>query len=316
MSSPVQRVLGVLELLQARGRISGSAIARELAVDPRSVRRYIGRLEELGIPVIADRGRDGAYRLVAGFKLPPMMFSDDEALALSVGLLAARGLGLAESAPAVASAQAKLERVMPAPLKRRVRAVNETVVIEQSRPAAPIDNAVLAVLSESARDRVRTRLRYRGQGDTDSERDFDPYGLVCRTGRWYAIGHCHLRRGLRSFRLDRVVSIQALPAYFVRPEGFDALEHLRRSVALLPRMHAVQVWLRTDLATARRELFPAFGVIEEDAGGVLLRGQADDLDWFAQELARLPFAFEIRSPRALRGALRKLASRLQAIAAD
>ena len=111
MSRPTTRVLTVLELLQTHGRMSGAQLARAARGRPPTVRRYIAMLEELGIPIIAERGRDGAYLLVAGFKLPPMMFTDDEALALSVGLLAARGLGLAEAAPAVASAQAKLERV-------------------------------------------------------------------------------------------------------------------------------------------------------------------------------------------------------------
>src|SRR6266849_6624372 len=107
MPRPTTRVLAVLELLQTHGRMSGAELARRIEVDGRTVRRYISMLEELGIPITAERGRDGAYMLVAGFKLPPMMFTDDEALALSVGLLAARGLGLAGAAPAVASAQAK-----------------------------------------------------------------------------------------------------------------------------------------------------------------------------------------------------------------
>ena len=91
MDHPTTRVLAVLELLQAHGRMSGAELARRLDVDPRTVRRYIAMLEEMGIPITAERGRYGAYLLVAGFKLPPMMFTDDEALALSLGLLAARG---------------------------------------------------------------------------------------------------------------------------------------------------------------------------------------------------------------------------------
>ncbi|MBC7988183.1 MAG: HTH domain-containing protein, partial [Luteimonas sp.] len=130
MERPTTRVLAVLELLQAQGRMSGSALAARIGVDGRTLRRYIAMLEELGIPITTERGRHGGYLLVAGFKLPPMMFTDDEALALSVGLLAARGLGLADAAPAVASAQAKLERVMPGNLKRRVRAVDETVALD------------------------------------------------------------------------------------------------------------------------------------------------------------------------------------------
>ncbi|WNG48634.1 YafY family transcriptional regulator [Archangium minus] len=310
MSRPTTRVLTVLELLQTHGRMSGAELARRLEVDRRTVRRYIAMLEELGIPLTAERGRDGAYMLVAGFKLPPMMFTEDEALALSVGLLAARGLGLAEAAPAVASAQAKLERVMPAGLKRRVRAVDETVALDLARSTAPGDNAALVALSAASQAQRRVRLRYRAAEHEETERDFDPYGLAWRAGRWYAVGVCHLRNGLRSFRLDRVRSVQPLEVSFSRPEGFDALEHLTRSVATLPRAYAIEVLLETDLETARRGVFPAFGVLEQVDGGVLLRGQSDDLGWFARELARLPFPFRIKQPDALREELAACARRL------
>ncbi|MFY0562498.1 helix-turn-helix transcriptional regulator [Archangium lansingense] len=310
MSRPTTRVLTVLELLQTHGRMSGAELARRLEVDRRTVRRYIAMLEELGIPITAERGRDGSYMLVAGFKLPPMMFTEDEALALSVGLLAARGLGLAEAAPAVASAQAKLERVMPASVKRRVRAVDETVTLDLSRSTAPGDNAALVALSAASQAQRRVRLHYRAAEHEETERDFDPYGLAWRGGRWYAVGICHLRNGLRSFRLDRVQSVQPLDVSFTRPEGFDALEHLTLSVATLPRAFAIEVLLKTDLETARRGVFPSFGVLEQVAEGVLLRGQSDDLGWFARELARLPFAFEIKQPDALREDLASCARRL------
>ena len=314
MAHPTTRVLTVLELLQARGRMTGAELARELDVDRRTVRRYIARLEEMGVPITAEQGRDGGYMLVAGFKLPPMMFNDDEALALSVGLLAARGLGLAEAAPAVASAQAKLERVMPAPLKRRVRAVDETVTLDLSRPKTPGDNAALVTLSSAAQTQTRVRMRYRAAQRNETERDFDPYGLGYREGCWYVVGMCHLRHGLRSFRLDRVLSVQLRDASFARPADFDALAHLTYSLATLPRAHAVDVVLETDLATAQRHLFPSIGVLEWMDNAILLRAQVDDLDWFARELARLPFRFKIRRPGALRDAVAALGRRLVALA--
>ncbi len=310
MSRPTTRVLAILELLQTHGRMSGSELSRRLQVGRRTVRRYIVKLEELGIPVTAERGRDGAYMLMAGYKLPPMMFTDDEALAMSVGLLASRSLGLAEAATAVASAQAKLERVMPANLKRRVRAVNETVTLDFSRPMPPGDNAALVGLAAAAQSQVRVSICYGPPNRPETERDFDPYGLAYRNGCWYVVGMCHLRRGLRSFRLDRVRSVRPLDVGFARPEGFDSLSHLKFSVATLPRAFTVEAFLETDLATAQRELFPAAGVLEWVDDGVLLRSQVDDLDWFARELARLPFPFQIRRPVALRHAVGALARRL------
>ncbi|QSQ10728.1 helix-turn-helix transcriptional regulator [Myxococcus landrumensis] len=315
MSRPTTRVLTVLELLQTHGRMSGSELARRLAVDRRTVRRYILKLEELGIPITAERGRDGAYMLVAGFKLPPMMFTDDEVLALSVGLLAARGLGLAEAAPAVASAQAKLERVMPATLKRRVRAVDASVTLDISGSRATLDNASLVALSAATQLRERVRLGYRAAREEDSQRDFDPYGLVWRGGRWYVVGLCHLRQDLRTFRLDRVRSVQPLQVHFERPDDFDALAHVTLSVATLPRAYAVEVLLDADLETARRQVFATLGVLEAvPGGGVRLLGQTDDLDWFARELARLPFAFHIQRPEEMRAVLKTRAQRLLALA--
>jgi predicted DNA-binding transcriptional regulator YafY len=253
--------------------------------------------------------------LVAGYKLPPMMFTDEEALALSVGLLAARGLGLAGTAPGVAGAQAKLERVMPADLRRRVRAADDTMALDLPRQPASADGAALAALTAAAQAGRRVHLAYRSAESVLTEREFDPYGLAYRGGCWYAVGHCHLRKGLRSFRIDRIHGVRATEARFERPADFDALGHLVFSVATIPRAFAVEVLLKTDLPKARRELFATIGVLEPADGGVVLRGQTDDLDWFARELARLPFDFEIRHPAALREALRVRARALLARAA-
>ncbi len=311
MPRPTTRVLSILELLQSRGRVSGTEIARHLNVDRRTVRRYITALEDLGIPITTERGRDGAYLLVAGFKLPPMMFTGDEALALAVGLRAARGLGLSQTTEAVVSARAKLERVLPGALKRHLRSIDETVMLELAAPKAANDSVALGTLSEAARAETRVNLSYRSADGNRTERDLDPYGLAYRSGRWYVVGMCHLRGGVRSFRLDRVEKVEPLETTFRRPADFNPLATLVSSIASLPRAHAIEVLLETDLATAQRELFPTAGLLEWRAGKVLFRAQADDLDWFARELARLPFAFKIESPAALRTKVTALAARLR-----
>lgn len=314
MSRPTQRLLAVLEMLQAERSLTGAEMARRLGVDERTLRRHVRRLEAMGVPITSERGRGGGYALVSGFKLPPMMFDADEALALALGLLAARGLGLAGAAPAVSSAQAKLERVLPATVRQHVRDIDATVAFDFARGGATGDGAALAALSAAAHERRRVRLRYRAGDGAGSERDFDPYGLAWQGGRWYAVGHCHLRRDLRTFRLDRIEGAEPLAVTFEAPERFDVLAHLRERVASLPRRHAIEVHLDTDLDTARRELFPAFGLLEPAPRGVRLRAQADDLAWFARELARLPFDFTVRKPAALRTALATTAARLARLA--
>ena len=318
MYHPTTRVLAVLELLQTHGRLSGAEMARRLEVDGRTLRRYIVMLEQIGIPILSERGRHGGYALMPGFKLPPMMFTDDEALALSLGLLAARSLGWAEAAPAVASAQAKLQRIMPDGLKQRIGAIDETVHLALhdrfARAAPPPDNAALLTLSAAAKQRRRVHLHYR-TGEQDTERDFDTYGLAYYGGHWYAVGHCHLRRDLRTFRLDRMGPVRQLDRGFTRPEHFDALVHLRDSVAALPRKFSATVLLKTDLETARSQLMDTIGLFEQAEDGVLLHNQSDDLGWFARQLASLPFALEVIAPPELRSELSNVAARLLQIAA-
>jgi predicted DNA-binding transcriptional regulator YafY len=310
MYRPTTRVLALLELLQTHGRMSGAELAPRLGVDRRTLRRYIGKLEDIGIPITAERGPAGGYALMPGFKLPPMMFTEDETLALSLGLLAARGLGLAEAAPAVASAQAKLERVMPDGLKRRVRAVDDTVKLDAARAIAPSNNQALVALTGAAQACRQVVLRYRDQRGGESVRRFDPYGLALRHGRWYAAGMCHLRQELRTFRLDRVLEVEPLTQQFERPQGFDAMAHVVQAVATLPRANTIEVLLKTDVASVRAHLFAEAGVLEETAEGVVVRAQSDELDWFARQLAGMPFDFEIRQPLALHAAVGDCVRRL------
>jgi predicted DNA-binding transcriptional regulator YafY len=144
---PTTRLLSMLELLQIRGRIGGPELARRLEVGERTVRRYAVTLQEMGVPVEGERGRYGAYSLKRGYKMPPLMFTDEEALGLALGLLAARTLGLVGVAPAVEGALAKLERVMPEALRGRVRNLEETVSIAIAQPATPADSETLLTLA-------------------------------------------------------------------------------------------------------------------------------------------------------------------------
>jgi len=310
MPKPTTRVLAVLELLQSQGLVSGAELARRIEVDARTLRRYITALEDMGIPITTEQGRYGGYRLVPGYKLPPMMFSEEEAQALSLGLIAARGLGLADAAPAIESVQAKLDRVLPSAPRKAVNAVRESVALQVGSARSNADSRLLRVLSESAQSRRTAALRYRAADGTLTSRDFDVYGNVFRGGRWYVVGHCHLRQGLRTLRLDRVAHAELRDRSFARPDGFDPVEYLTRALASVPRGVPTEVFLHADLPAAKRELFNGLGVPEAVEGGVLLRGFAEELDWYARELMRLPFRFEIRAPVALRSTLRRLAGEL------
>jgi predicted DNA-binding transcriptional regulator YafY len=195
---PTARVLTVLELLQSHGRMTGPELARRLEVNVRTVRDYIAMLGDLGIPVEAERGRYGAYRLRPGFKLPPLMFTEDEALALTLSLLMAREHGLAQTAPSFEGVLAKIERVLPASTRERIQAVEQTMVFESSfSPVAPSIAAVM-MASAAVQSQHRVRLRYRSAHAEVTERLFDPYGVVEHEGFWYTIGYCDTPPGLKT----------------------------------------------------------------------------------------------------------------------
>src|SRR5499427_4182676 len=182
MSHPTVRLLTMLELLQAHARITGAELAERLELDPRTVRRYIAMLQEWGIPILARRGRYGAYRLMPGFKLPPLMFTEEEALALTLGLLAVRRTGLALTVPAVEGALAKVERVLPVSLRTRVQAVQEAVFLYLAPPRDAPAPEVVMTLSTAVQEQRYVLLRHRSAQGAETERRFDPYGLVYRAG--------------------------------------------------------------------------------------------------------------------------------------
>jgi predicted DNA-binding transcriptional regulator YafY len=310
MYHPTTRVLAVLALLQSHQRLTGAQMAKRLEVNIRTLRRYVTMLQDLGIPIVAERGRAGSYELVPGYKLPPMMFTNDEALALAIGLLTARHLGIAETLQAIESAQAKLEQVMPLDLKQQVHALTESVTLDLNVLPMEAQGKVLLAMSSAALLRRRVHMHYRSRAEDETERDFDPYSIAFRHGCWYVIGYCGLRRDLRSFRLDRVVQVDLTDTPFERPADFDPLVHLSQSVATLPRAFSFEVLLHTDLVTAQQALFNVQSVLEPHPDGVLMRGTADDLDWLARVLAGFSFEFTVITPDALRDAVRSHAETL------
>ncbi len=315
MYHPTTRVLAVLALLQAHGRMSGAELAQRLEVNVRTLRRYIIMLQDLGIPIEAERGRNGAYVLSAGFKLPPMMFTNEEALALTVGLISARRLNLADTDRAIESAGAKLERVMPLELKSRVRALTETITLDLNPASAtPPREAVLNIMSSAAQLQQRVHLQYHPSQGEDTERDFDPYGLTYYLQKWYAVGYCHLRQALRSFRLDRITNINTMNTHFDRPEGFDPLAYIMEAIATMPRKFAFELLLKTDIVTAQKEVFDVLGVLAPCEDGVIMRGSAEDLDWLARQISIFSFDFVVREPGELRAELKKHSVRLAYLA--
>ena len=312
MSHPTIRVLAMLELLQARRQLSGAELAAGLGVDQRTVRRYALRLADLGIPVTAERGRYGGYRLLPGYRLPPLMLTDDEAAAVVIGLLAAERLG--QPVAGISTALAKIQRVLPAALSERVAALRQTLDFTQyqRKPAVAADTGTVLTLAQAASQHQRVRLRYRSHAEQDSERDLDPYGLVLHSGRWYVTGRDGKSGELRTFRVDRVSEALLSGVSFDPPADFDPVQHVTRSLAAVPYAHEIEVVLATTLANAQRRIPPTVATLAETEGGVLLTGRAEHLPGLAAMLAGLGWPFTVRRPAALRDEVRALSDRLRA----
>lgn len=314
MSAPTVRVLSLLELLQSNSQLSGSELASRLGVDKRTVRRYIRMLEDLGIPVTSEQGCAGGYMLVAGYKLPPMMFTNEETLALSLGLLAAKNLNLADNEAAISSIQAKLERVMPVKLKSRARAIAGNINIVLPDAAAYTPRQHLEPLLSAIEQQYSVIISYAANLQQPLTRQVDPYGLLFRHGRWYMSGYCHLRQELRTFRLDRLHHIELLERSFNRPAEFNTAEHFQHSLNNMAGNLDVQVLLHTDKNTAAEVLGSMAGMLKPQAGGLLLSTRTDSSDCFALWLSQLPFNFSIIQPVELKLALQRHAKRLGKIA--
>jgi predicted DNA-binding transcriptional regulator YafY len=310
MSHPTTRVLTVLELLQSRPRLSGSDLADRLDVDPRTVRRYVSALIDLGVPVESEPGRYGGYRLRPGYKLPPMMFTEEEALALILALLAARRAGLLDAAPAVQGALAKIDRVLPDRLRGRVQAVQGTLTFTPLRGYSAASNPnVLLEISEAAQENRRIWLRYRA-AEEETERTIDPYGVVVHRGRWYTVGWCHLREDVRMFRLDRILALEPRDETFSKPLDFNCVDYVLQSLARVQWGWPIEVELELTLEEARQRIAPDMGTLEATRGGVLLRTQADALDFMARFLVQVDCPFRVLHPPELRAAIRHLAHQL------
>ena len=317
MLAPTSRLLELLELLQTKPLTTGRELADQLAIDRRTVRRYVATLQELGIPVEGERGVGGGYRLRPGYRLPPLMLDDDEAVVVVLGLVAARRLGLVAGSASVDGALEKIHRVLPDGLRRRVEALEATLgFTAPARSGTPVAGDTVLRLAEAVRRRRRVRAGYRSFEGEETQRELSPHGLVVHSGRWYLAAHDHGRDAMRTFRVDRMRRMEVTDGIAVAPpEDFDAVAHVSRSLARVPWPWEVEVLLDLPPAEATRRLPATLAELVETDGGTLLRMRVSSLEWTATLLARLDCTFTIRRPDELRASVRALAARLAESAA-
>ncbi len=309
MYDPIMRVLTVLEILQARDSVTGAELADRLEVDLRTVQRYIVRLKDLSIPIESSRGVGGAYRLRPGFRLPPLLLTNEEAFALSLGLRALRQIGLSAFAPATEGALAKLGRVLPNALRESIQTVDEVVAIEPGPWVVSTSVDCLIRSASAIRTGHRVRFAYQSHSGAASRREIEPYAVVHTDGRWYLIGYCMSRHALRTFRLDRVTEIETCRATFRRPQDFDARIHLKERMPFVQSNYQIDVWIDMPVEEAQQTFAPWRVVTEQQDGGTRLRCGRDRLGMFAAMLLSTEHQIVVYSPVELKETFKELAQR-------
>jgi predicted DNA-binding transcriptional regulator YafY len=327
MARPAARVLTLLELLQSGGVRTVAELADRLGVEGRTVRRYVDHLLDLDVPVESVRGRYGGYRLAPGYRMPPLMLTDEEALAVLLGLVAGRRAGLMTAAgTASETAAAKIRRVLPERLARRLDTVLGSLAFtappgEFATPesTAP-ESSVLLCLADAVRHHRPVWIRYTAADGRRSERTLHPYGLVAHAGRWYVTGVDPGVGEDRTFRLDRIADARTRPGSFEPPAGLDPAQRVLSGLAQAPYRHEVTLRIQATAEQIRARLPASVASIEEAAADADPRGagwlrvdlRAERLDWVPAVLASLDRPFVIERPDELRGLVAALAERLAA----
>lgn len=327
MYHPTSRVLTVLELLQARPSITGPELAARLEMDVRTVRRYITHLQDVGIPVEASIGRYGGYRLRPGFKLPPLMFTEEEATAVVLGLLGTSWLEIGQSSVAVEGALAKITRVLPLQARDRLKNMSSHLFFfspqssdepteaanEDAQETRP-DASLLISLSEVIGQCQRITLDYRSRHNEVTHRKVEPYGIIGWEGHWSLVGYCLLRQDYRLFRLDRMQRVEIVEETFERAEGFDCRSYIYEKYGRTRGRWHIKVEFQSPLFTVQQRIPSYYGRLSATPAGTCYEDDVNNLDNTVRYLVGLNLPFAIHHPPELREALLRLADQLVQIA--
>ncbi|TYL52171.1 YafY family transcriptional regulator [Nocardioides sp. BGMRC 2183] len=305
-------MLRLLSLLQTHRFWSGTDLADRLEVSPRTVRRDVDRLRDLGYDVAAVRGAAGGYQLQAGSTLAPLLLEDDEAVAVAVGLRAAANGGVPGFEETTVAALTKVIALMPPRLRRRMSALQTQTEGLPGASGADLDPSVLAALAQACRDTELVTFGYAAADGTTTERRVEPHRLVNLGRRWYLVAYDRLRQDWRSFRVDRVTGTPGTTGQLFRAReipGGDAARFVSDGLRDRPQQHTVVLRLEAPSDRARA-VAGRWAKVEADGDNACcLTLQTDTLDWPVLILAALDCPFTVEGPAALNELLDRLGRR-------
>ena len=309
MGNTATRLLTLLMLLQRQPNQQAAALAAALGVSVRTLHRYLTMLEEMGIPLYSERGPYGGFSLVRGYKLPPLVFTPEEAVALYLGIRLVRELWGALYATAAAGALAKLDNVLPDEQRQEVAWAQRALVATGMHRTPPeIVATQLAPLRQAIHDQRQVAISYQGRTQPETTtRTVDPYALVHRWGWWYLVGYCHVRAAVRSFRLDRISQLQTLARPFSQPADFDINTYLATELTTPPQQR-VRLCFAPDAAQVAKDSRYLWETISEEAdGSLVVTLVTPDLQWAASTVLAYAGLATVLEPVALRTLVRERA---------
>lgn len=310
-STPTARALRVLDILHSRTSATAEEIAERLGVTERAARRYVATLREAGIPVESSRGPYGGYRLGRGARLPPVRFTQAEALSLVMAVLDGQPSAGDLDDP-VGSSLTKVIRALPEGVGREAAALREHAATAPDRHAARPDPAITSALIDAVAGRRRSLLRYRNESGREWDAEVDPWAVVVRYGRWYLLCHSHRADATRTYRIDRIQSVDRTAHLFRAPERLDPVATLEEHLGVGWEF-PTRVVFEAPVDEVARWVPSPMGRLEASEKGCVLTGSTSNPAMYAQEwLARVPLPFRVEGGPELREAVASVVSRLGA----
>lgn len=310
-TSPTARALRTLEILHARGGATADELAERLGVTERAARRYVGILREAGIPVDSIRGPHGGYRLGRGTRLPPVAFTEPEALALVMAVLDGQPAAV-DGEDIVGTALGKVIRALPPAVGRQASVLREHASAAPVRVSTRPDPATTSELVSASAAGRRVVIGYRSGSGREWETEVDPWAVVVRHGRWYLLCFSHHADAVRTYRIDRVRDVRRTERAFRRPDDLDPVAALEDYLGT-GWEYPTRVVFDAPAAEVAPWIRPAMGRLEPLGSGCVLVGSTSNPSMYAGEwLTAMPFAFRVEEGPELAVAVAALAERLVA----
>lgn len=279
MGNSATRLITLILMLQRQPGQKAADLANRLGVSVRTVHRYFGMLDEMGVPVYAERGPYGGFSLVRGYKLPPLVFTPEEAVAISLGTSLVSEMWGQLYREAAEGALARLENVLPDEQRQEIAWARRSLgATGLNRADIQMLAPALEKLRRAVREKRRVSMTYRsGNNPHGEQREIDPYALIHRWGWWYVAGFCHLRQEIRTFRIDRISELSLIAQAFSAPANFDIQAYMAQEWQNIPQVKVSMRFLAhsADLAYYGRGYWQSFD--EQPDGSVVVSYNAPDI---------------------------------------